>query len=67
MASAKAGANSSSELSASEQSYCKILLNERKDNVREFEQQEKALQEIFALISDAVLHHDILRALRKRL
>ena len=79
LTSAKAGATSFSELNASEQSYYKILLDEHKDNVREFEQQEKALNEIYALISDTLARplrtytrdldspHDILRALRKRL
>ena len=54
LTSVKAGATSFSELSASEQSYYKILLDEHKDNVREFEQQEKALNEIYALISDTL-------------
>ena len=68
-----------SELSTTEQSYYKILLDEHKENVREFEQQEKALNEIFALISDTLARplrtyirdldspYDILRALRMRL
>jgi hypothetical protein len=79
LTSAKAGATSYSELSMTEQSYYKILLDEHKENVREFEQQEKALNEIFALISDTLARplrtyirdldspYEILRALRKRL
>jgi hypothetical protein len=79
LTSAKAGAKAYSELSTTEQSYYKIILDEHKENVREFEQQEKALNEIYALISDTLAHplwtyirdldslYDILRALRKRL
>jgi hypothetical protein len=79
MTSVKAAATSFSDLSAAEQTYYKILLDEHKDNVREFEHQERALNEIYALISDTLAlplrtytrdldsPHDILRALRKRL
>jgi hypothetical protein len=79
LSTAKDGATTFSDLTATEQSYYKILLDEHKDNVREFEQQERALNEIYALISDTLARplrtytrdldspHDILRALRKRL
>jgi hypothetical protein len=79
LSTAKDGATTFSDLTATEQSYYKILLDEHKENVREFEQQERALNEIFALISDTLARplrtytrdldspHDILRALRKRL
>jgi hypothetical protein len=79
LTSAKARATAYSDLNATEQLYYKILLNEHKENVREFEQQEKGLNEIFALISDTLARplrtyirdldalYDILRALRQRL
>jgi hypothetical protein len=54
LTSAKAGVKAYSELSTTEQSYYKILLDEHKENVREFEQQEKALNEIYALILDTL-------------
>jgi hypothetical protein len=79
LTSAKAGVTAYSDLNATEQSYYKILLDEHKENVREFEQQEKGLNEIFALISDTLARplrtyirdldapYHILRALRQRL
>jgi hypothetical protein len=45
LSTAKDGATTFSELTATEQSYYKILLDEHKETVREFKQQEKALNE----------------------
>ena len=76
---ANAAAASFSHLDATQQLYYKVVLDEYKDNVREFDQQEKALNKIFALITDTTARHlrtytrdldtpcDILQALRKRL
>jgi hypothetical protein len=51
---AKDEATTFSDLITIEQSYYKILLNKHKDNVREFKQQKRALNEIYALISDTL-------------
>jgi hypothetical protein len=75
----KANAPAYSYLDDDEKEYYKILLDEYKDNTRRYEQQEKALDEIFTLISDTTALHlrtytrdlntpyEILRALRQRL
>jgi hypothetical protein len=54
LTSAKARATAYKDLNTTEQSYYKILLNKHKKNVREFKQQEKGLNKIFALISDTL-------------
>jgi hypothetical protein len=56
LTSVKAGATAYKDLDMMEQSYYKILLNEHKENVREFEQQEKGLNKIFTLILDTLAH-----------
>jgi hypothetical protein len=56
LTSAKTRATAYKDLDVTEQSYYKILLDEHKENVREFEQQEKGLNKIFALISDTLAH-----------
>jgi hypothetical protein len=54
LTSVKARATAYSDLNTIEQLYYKILLDEHKENVRKFEQQEKGLNEIFALILDTL-------------
>jgi hypothetical protein len=75
----KTGVISLANLDPSGQALFRVLFDDYKDRAREFEQQEKALNEIFSLITDTTARplrtyfrqlntpYEILQALKKRL